>query len=90
VRSLWSIIEKPKNRLILQWIGGGIIAIAGGAWAVVTYVWPAHEQAKIVCAQQGSRAAGRDVSGNTVNYNAGASAGAGSGGTAGCADTAKR
>jgi hypothetical protein len=53
----------------------------------VTYLWPAHESPKAVCAQQGGIAAGRDASGNTVNYNGGAPA---AGGAAACADTAKK
>jgi hypothetical protein len=42
VDSLRSIIAKPKNREILSWIGGGVIVVAIGVWAVVAYVWPAH------------------------------------------------
>ena len=87
--SLRSIIAKPKNRQILSWIGGGVIVVATGVWAVVTYVWPAHESEKVVCAQQGSVASGRDASGNTITYNDGAPSGAGSGAVS-CADTAKK
>ena len=63
--SAWSLIAKPSNRQILSWIGGGIVAVAVGAWAVVTYVWPAQVPDKTVCAQQGI-ALGGDVSGSTV------------------------
>jgi hypothetical protein len=87
--SPWSILVKAKNRQILSWIGGGIIAVATGLWAVVTYVWPAHESGKVVCAQQGSVASGRDASGNTITYDGGVPSGAGSG-AASCADTAKK
>ena len=66
--SLWSFIGKPKNRQILGWIGGGIVAVAVGAWAVVTYVWPAHEPSKTVCAQEGV-VVGGNVSGSTVSNN---------------------
>jgi hypothetical protein len=89
VGPVWSIIAKPKNRQILSWVGGGIVAVVVGSWTVVTYVWPAHESGKVVCAQQGSIASGRDASGNTITYNGGAPSGAGSG-TASCADTAKK
>ena len=37
--SLWSIIAKPRNRQILSWVGGGVAAVAGGIWVVVTYGW---------------------------------------------------
>ena len=47
--------------------------MAIGAWAVFTYLWP-HEQPspespKIVCAEPGGVAAGRDASGNTITIN---------------------
>jgi hypothetical protein len=32
--SVWSFFAKPKNRQVLSWIGGGLVAIAAGAWAV--------------------------------------------------------
>lgn len=81
--SLWSIIAKPKNRQILSWIGGGVIAVAAGAFAVVTYLWPAQEAAKTVCAQQGIALGGK-VSGSTVTNTV-----SGSTATAPCAETKK-
>lgn len=84
--SLLAFIAKPKNREMLSWVGGGVVAVLVGAWAVVTYVWPAHEAAQTVCAQSGSVAAGRDASGNTITYTGGAP----TGGAAPCADAAKR
>jgi hypothetical protein len=83
VDSLWSIVAKPKNRQILQWIGGGVIAVAAGAWAVVTYVWPAQDSAKTVCAQQGI-ALGGNVSGSTVTNTVSGSSSSGP-----CAETKK-
>ena len=64
--SLWSFIARPKNRQVLSWVGGGFVAVAVGAWAVVTYIWPAHEPGKTVCAQQGV-VVGGNVSGSTVS-----------------------
>lgn len=64
--SLWTFIAKPKNRQVLSWVGGGIVAVAAGAWAAVTYIWPAHEPAHAVCAQPGAVAAGRDISGSII------------------------
>jgi hypothetical protein len=84
--SLLAFITKPKNRDMLSWVGGGIVAVAVGAWAMVTYVWPAHEAAGIVCAQSGGVAAGRDASGNTITYNGGTPTGR----AAPCTDAAKR
>jgi hypothetical protein len=68
--SLWSFLSAPKNQKTLSWLGPGLVVIAGGAWAVYTYVWP-HEAdgPKIVCAQPGGVAAGRDANGNTITIN---------------------
>jgi hypothetical protein len=93
--SLWSFIANSKNQKTLGWLGSGLVVAAGGAWAVFTYVWPAHDgaahdTATVVCAQQGSVAAGRDASGNTVNYNGNAPAGSGPGSqSVSCANTTK-
>jgi hypothetical protein len=81
--ALWSIVAKRKNRQILSWIGGGVMAVAAGAWTVVSYVWPAQEAAKIVCAQQVS-APGGNVSGSTVTNTVSGSSSSGP-----CAETRK-
>jgi hypothetical protein len=52
VDSLWSIITKPKNRQILQWIGGGVIIVATGAGATVAYFGPHHGSEKVICTQR--------------------------------------
>jgi hypothetical protein len=83
VDPLWLIAAKPKNREIISWIGGGVIAVTAGAWAVVTYVWPAHDAAKTVCAQQGI-ALGGNVSGSTVTNTVSGSSSSGP-----CAETKK-
>ena len=68
--SVWSFITKPTNRQILSWIGGGLVIVATGTWAVVTYVWPPpHDGAKTVCAQQGV-VFGGNVSGSRVTNTA--------------------
>lgn len=64
MHSLWSFLAKPKNRQILAWVGGGLVTLGAGAFAVVTYVWPASD-AKSICAQQGV-ALGGSVSGSTI------------------------
>jgi hypothetical protein len=87
VGSVGTFIRKPGNQRLLSWLGGGGAVAAAGIWAVVTYLWPAHETPKAVCAQQGGIAAGRDASGNTLNYHGSAPAG---GGAAACADAAKK
>jgi hypothetical protein len=70
---LWSFLSTSKNQKTLSWIGGGLVVVASGAWAVFTYLWPhegpSAEGPKIVCAQPGGVAAGRDASGNTITVN---------------------
>jgi hypothetical protein len=51
--SLWAFLRKPSNRLVLGWLGGGVVIVVAGIWAVVTYVWPPHEAPTAVCANQG-------------------------------------
>ena len=66
--SLWSFVGKENNRRLLSWIGGGIVALAAGAFAVVTYLWPAHDsKGGINCAQNASIATQGDVSHVTIN-----------------------
>jgi hypothetical protein len=75
---MWAILSKAKNRAILS-------------WAVLTYIWPAHEKPGIVCAQQGSIAAGRNASGNTItNTFSGGAAPSGSLGSTACTAAAKK
>jgi hypothetical protein len=67
--SLWSFLSASKNQKTLSWLGAGLVVVAGGAWAVLTYVWPHEEGPKIVCAKPGGVAAGRDANGNTITIN---------------------
>jgi hypothetical protein len=68
MNSLWSIIARSKNRQILSWIGGGIVAVAAGTFAVVTYLWPAHDgKSDISCAQNASVASQGNVNHVTIN-----------------------
>lgn len=69
MRSLWKFVGSDANRQILSWIGGGLVALAVGLWAVVTYVWPVHGPPDPGCAQQ-SVVVGGGVSGSTITNNA--------------------
>jgi hypothetical protein len=73
VGGLWSFLSAPKNQKTLSWAGGGLVLVAAGSWAVFTYLWPhdapSADGPKIVCAQSGGVAAGRDASGNTITTN---------------------
>jgi hypothetical protein len=83
--SIWTLVKKPSNRRLLACLGGGGAVAAAGIWAVMTYVWPAHETPTAECIQQGVKIGGR-VSGSTISNSV-------SGGTvtAGpCVDTSKK
>jgi hypothetical protein len=47
--SVWTFVRKPSNQRLLSWLGGGGVVIATGIWAVLTYIWPAHESQKVEC-----------------------------------------
>jgi hypothetical protein len=64
--SIWVFLKEPDNRALLSWIGGGIVAVAAGIWAVVKFKaknGDNNKQSKPgVSADRGSMAAGRDIS----------------------------
>jgi hypothetical protein len=83
--SIWTFVRKPSNQRLLSWLGGGGAVAAAGIWAVVSYVWPAHQTPTAECLQQGVKIGG-NVSGSTVSNTV-------SGGTAtagACLDTTKK
>jgi hypothetical protein len=83
--SIWAFLRKPSNQRMLSWLGGGGVIAAGGIWAVVTYLWPAHDNPTAECVQQGVKIGGR-VSGSTVSNTV-----SGSSATAGpCLETTKK
>jgi hypothetical protein len=73
--SLWAFLKDENNQRTLGWLGAGGAVAAGGLWALMTYFWPHHDvepaAPTVVCAQNGSVAAGHDASGNTVTFNGG-------------------
>ena len=85
MRSFLNALSKPSNQRLISWLGGGGAVLAAGIWAVVTYVWPAHEGPKVECVQQGV-AIGGNVSGSTVTNTVSGSAAS----TAPCTDTSKK
>ena len=54
---VWAFLSDPANREVLGWIGGGIVAAAGGAWAVIKF---SAENRPSVTADHGGVAIGRD------------------------------
>jgi hypothetical protein len=35
---LWDFLADPTNRTVLGWIGGGIVVVVGGIWAIVKFL----------------------------------------------------
>jgi len=73
MRTLWGMLEKRKSaREVIALLLPIAVAIAGGVWAVFTYVFPTDKPAKVsqppaVSAGPGGVAAGRDITGSTIN-----------------------
>ena len=67
--SFWSFLKAEENQKLLGWIGGGLVVLAGGLWAVFVHFYPAPEAKppqKQIEAECGSVAIGGDVSGATI------------------------
>jgi hypothetical protein len=73
MRKLWLLLQKRKSaREVIALFVPIAIAVAGGVWAVFTYVFPADKAAKVsqptaVTSGPGGVAAGRDISGSQIN-----------------------
>jgi hypothetical protein len=40
VTKLWSFLQQKRNREVLAWIGGGLVAAVAGLWTVLVYTFP--------------------------------------------------
>jgi hypothetical protein len=63
--SIWEFLKDGSNQAVLSWIGGGIVVIAAGIWAVIKFMAKNGDQKPSkpgVSADRGSMAAGRDIS----------------------------
>jgi hypothetical protein len=38
METIWAFLPDPGNRAVLTWVGGGLAAVAGGFWTVLTYL----------------------------------------------------
>jgi hypothetical protein len=69
VRTLWRFLQQEKNRQLLGWLGGGVVILAGGLWAAVTFFYsphPALQTPDVNVEAPGGVAAGRDIRGSTI------------------------
>jgi hypothetical protein len=63
--SIWNFLKDGTNQAVLSWIGGGIVVVATGIWAVVRSRVKNSDQKPSkdgVSADHGGMAAGRDIS----------------------------
>ena len=68
--ALWSFLKDPDNQKVLAWIGGGIVAVAGGIWAVVKFIVRKPEGGtpdSVVKADNGSVAIGGSATDSPIN-----------------------
>ena len=61
--AIWEFVKHPANRDALGWIGGGIIVVVGGLWAVIKFI----SKRPSVQATNGGVAAGGDMIGNKID-----------------------
>lgn len=67
MEAFWSFLRHKRNRDLLGWIGGGLIVIATGFWAIFTYVFPPSAKSPAGAqANCGAVAIGGNVSQSTV------------------------
>jgi hypothetical protein len=73
--SIWDFLKDGSNQAVLSWIGGGIVVVAGGLWAVLKFFFPKEKDKSppppSVHSDHGSFAAGRDIRNNTIDKRSG-------------------
>ena len=69
LNAFWAFLKDPANREALGWMGGGIVAVAGGLWAVIGFYTKKGKGGRTpgVRADQKSVAIGRDNINSAVN-----------------------
>ncbi|HWX85797.1 MAG TPA: hypothetical protein VNZ48_19525 [Xanthobacteraceae bacterium] len=75
---IWSFLLDENNREMLSWVGGSIVAVAGGLWAVVKFYsskgGDKDKRPPTVSATQGGVAIGGSVTNTDINTGAGKTA----------------
>jgi hypothetical protein len=62
MEEVWSFVSNSANREAFGWIGGGIVVVLGGLWAVFKHFRGRDQKpAPSIVAKHKSIAAGRDV-----------------------------
>jgi hypothetical protein len=39
VEPIWTFLSDPNNQQTLAWLGGGLVVVAGGLWAVIKFLF---------------------------------------------------
>jgi hypothetical protein len=61
---MWEFLCQKRNRVVLGWLGGGLVVLATGLWAAFVYLFP-HDTPDVQ-ANCGSVAVGGNVTGATI------------------------
>jgi len=64
VNRLWEFLCQKRNRVMLGWLGGGLVVAAAGLWAAFVYLFP--PKGTDVQANCGGVAVGGNVTGTTI------------------------
>jgi hypothetical protein len=62
--AIWDFVSDASNRTVLGWIGGAIVVVAGGIWAVIKFLAKLGDLKPPkpgISADHRSMAAGRDI-----------------------------
>jgi hypothetical protein len=69
---MWEFIKDPANRAVISWIGGGVVIILGGLWAVIKFLLRSPGQTHpSVSASDGGVAVGRDIRDSNIHTRGG-------------------
>jgi hypothetical protein len=73
--SVWEFVQDESNRALISWVGGGIVVVIGGLWAVFKFSRskqkPEVPPPPTVSASGGGVAAGRDIRNTEIDTRGG-------------------
>jgi hypothetical protein len=61
---IWHFFGKKQNRVVLSWLGSGVVIIIGGLWAA--FIFFSEKKPSDPCIGAGAVTIGRDVNGSTI------------------------
>jgi hypothetical protein len=75
MHDFWTFLQNENNRIVLAWLGGGLVALAGALWTVFKFVsrkdTDKHQHTPTVSATHGSVAVGRDIRDSKIDTSRG-------------------